>query len=200
MKIAFLADVHSPDLESFQSKIEEAINSVGGRLIYMVKSRNPIRLVCVEDFISSSASRGSSNESPESVIRPGVKNATGTGISTERKGNAQRPQSNAPSKRRTSDGTRNGCGTLDQLDYRGNRPPDCRRGSDADISECIGGLQRNGRHDWTRPRCIGPGAHRSRHLAGLCLRIPSVARWKGKVEYHQTQGILFPGYTYFSGA
>lgn len=48
MKIAFLCNVPDDLLDLFRQRIEDAINSVDGTLIYQAKSRNPIRILCAQ--------------------------------------------------------------------------------------------------------------------------------------------------------
>ena len=49
MKLAFLVDIEIEQIKRFRQLVEDAINSVGGRLIYTKQSPNPIRILCAEE-------------------------------------------------------------------------------------------------------------------------------------------------------
>ena len=71
MKVAILVDVPSKFIGEFLQSVDGILHGLGGRMIYNVRSKYPIRLVCAEKDMTHPGI------SPDAVPRLGVKNATG---------------------------------------------------------------------------------------------------------------------------
>ena len=72
MKVATLVDIRIENVNVFNQRVEDLVNEFGGRLIYRVNSRYPIRLLCAEDDINLPA-----YTPPVPVQGQGVKNGKG---------------------------------------------------------------------------------------------------------------------------
>ena len=56
MKVAILMDIRYETFTELMAGVEDAINSVGGRLIYTKKSSGPLQIISGDDWVWESSS------------------------------------------------------------------------------------------------------------------------------------------------
>lgn len=80
MKVAYLVDLPHERVQEFDMLIEDALNNLGGRLIYRIQSRSPIRLVAVSDYEDfTNSTKYPPDHDPHGNPNRGVSHATGKG-------------------------------------------------------------------------------------------------------------------------
>lgn len=148
MKVAILIDVHLERMDVLNQRIEDAVNSVDGRLIYRVQSRYPIRLVCAEEdkygpshtSLPFSPGKGVKNEG--NYANPEVRFA-GPLVCLDDDG----PERHFAGQRNRRDG----CNGMDRPYYRGCHSVYHRGRIDADVLGRTNGLRQRD----NRPDCNG---------------------------------------------